>query len=63
MSHSSSMEHRTDLRLGQSPYLVIVYKSLIRKYFVREINLSPEMIHKTSKQGDDECCVSVDFHL
>ena len=38
-----------------------ISRSLIRRYFLKEINLSPEIIHKTSEQGDDKCCVSVDF--
>ena len=37
-------------------------RSLIRRQCVIEINLSPEMIHKTNEQGDDKCCVSVDLH-
>ena len=37
-------------------------RSLIRRRLVREINLSPEMIHKTNGQGDDKCCLSVDLH-
>ena len=37
-------------------------RSLIWGQRVIEINLSPEMIHKTNEQGDDKCCVSVDLH-
>ena len=65
-ARNSSKFHNESLTPGLSflaKRILNISRSLLRRYFLREINLSPEIIHKTSEQGNDKCCVSVDFRL